>query len=208
MEENWKRLNPEFSCGWMLTLWLWYGTWLVLLVHQLANEFDLCNSRKALTSCQKQLHLVTISDDISVTLGRRLLPTCTQVQVSRASISSLTRPASDSRKNSGWACFRFCFLPASHFTSKRHNYILFTWFAHDGKWSQGIRSWYFGLLMNEAVRFKPDHRRFQTRASPCIARVKFWSVVLIAYTTIWSCGTMGQSPPTVRTTDNLKLDGL
>ena len=38
-------------------------------VHQLANEFDLCNGRKALTSCQKQLQLVAISDDISVTLG-------------------------------------------------------------------------------------------------------------------------------------------
>ena len=25
------------------------------------------------------------------------------------------------------------------------------------------------------------HRRFQTRASPGIARVKFWSIVLIAY---------------------------
>ena len=27
----------------------------------------------------------------------------------------------------------------------------------------------------------PKHRRFQTRASPGIARVKFWSIVLIAY---------------------------
>ena len=40
-----------------------------------------------------------------------------------------------------------------------------------------------------------EHRRFQTRASLGIARVKFWSVVLIAYHLL-SCGTIGQSPPT------------
>ena len=30
-------------------------------------------------------------------------------------------------------------------------------------------------------KYFPNHRRFQTWASPGIARVKFWSVVLIAY---------------------------
>ena len=35
----------------------------------LANEFYLCNGCKALTSCQKQLHLVAISNDILVMLG-------------------------------------------------------------------------------------------------------------------------------------------
>ena len=74
--------------------------YLVLLVHQLANKFDLCNGCKALTSCQKQLYPVAICDDISVTLGGRLLPTCIQVQVNRASISPLKRPTSDSGKNS------------------------------------------------------------------------------------------------------------
>ena len=30
-------------------------------------------------------------------------------------------------------------------------------------------------------KYFPNHRRFQTRASPGIAWVKFWSIVLIAY---------------------------
>ena len=107
---------------------------LLVHVHQSANEIDLCNGRKEL------LHPVTICDDISVTLGGRLLPTHIQVQVNRASISPLTKPTSDSWKNSSWACFQFCLLPAGHFTAKRHDYILVTRLVHDGKWSQGIRS--------------------------------------------------------------------
>ena len=107
------------------------GTRLVLLLHQLANEFDLCNGRKALTSCQKQLHPVAISDDISVMLGGRLLPTRIQVQVNRASISPLTRPTSDKWKNSASACFWFCPFPAGHFNAKGHNYILITWLARE-----------------------------------------------------------------------------
>ena len=37
----------------------------------------------------------------------RLLPTHIQIQITRASISPLTRPTSDIGKDSGWACFRF-----------------------------------------------------------------------------------------------------
>ena len=52
----------------------------------------------------------------------------------------------------------------------------------------------------------PLHRQFQTRASPGIAWVKFWSIVHIAYP-ILSCGTVRQSPPTVRTTDQSTVRG-
>ena len=40
-------------------------------------------------------------------MGGRLLPTHIQIQITKASISPLTRPTSDIRKDSGWACFRF-----------------------------------------------------------------------------------------------------
>ena len=116
----------------------WYGTWLVLLVHQLANEFDLCNGRKALTSCQKQLHPVASNDDISVMLGGRLLPTRIQVQVNRASVSPLTSSTSDMWKNSPSAS-DFVLQPA---IPTRRGII--TFLSHDsrvnGQWSQGIRS--------------------------------------------------------------------
>ena len=45
----------------------------------------MCSGRKALTPCQKQLHLVSICDDILVMLGRQLLLTRIQVQINRAS---------------------------------------------------------------------------------------------------------------------------
>lgn len=42
-----------------------------------------------------------------------------------------------------------------------------------------------------------------------IARVKFWSIVVIAYhyIVLWDNGALGQGRPTVRTTDQSKLDG-
>ena len=93
----------------------------MLLVYQLANEFDLCNSRKALTSCQKQLNPVAISDDISVTLGEQLLPTRIQLQVNRASSSPLTRPTSDRWKipaglASSFVFFQLAYLHSCHMT--------------------------------------------------------------------------------------------
>ena len=118
--EIFPRLNADF-----LIVMVRYS--LVLLVHQLANKFDLCNGCKALTSCQKELHPVAICDHISVTLGGRLLPTRMQVQLNRASISPLTRPASDSGKNSGSACFGFAFSQPA--ISPRRGII--TFLSHD-----------------------------------------------------------------------------
>ena len=37
--------------------------WLVLFVYQLANEVNLCNGHKALTSCQKQVHDSRMHDE-------------------------------------------------------------------------------------------------------------------------------------------------
>ena len=45
--------------------------------------------------------------------------------------------------------------------------------------------------MYTALDHSYTHRRFQTRASPGIAQVKFWSIVCLLLTTILSCGTMG-----------------
>jgi len=36
-------------------------------------------------------------------------------------------------------------------------------------------------MANYSIQHQYSHRRFQTQASPGIARVKFWLIVLIAY---------------------------
>ena len=113
---------------------LWWGiSQLLLLVHQLADEFDLCKGRKALTSCQKQLYPVAICDDISVTLGGWLLPT----QISTSPTGQVSHLWQDLPSTGGkippW-------LASSYFNAKGHNYVLVTWFAREWALEPNIRS--------------------------------------------------------------------
>ena len=73
----------------------------------------------------------------------------------------------------------------------------------------GLRGWplllkYSLISCKELYLMVHAHRQFQTRASPVIA----WVKLCLLLTTILSCGTMGQSPPTVKTTDQSKARWL
>ena len=67
------------------------------LVSTLSTPVDKRVRPTALTSCQKWLHPVTFSDDISVPLGGRLT-------------QDIDKTYTDSGENSGWTCFQFSFF--------------------------------------------------------------------------------------------------
>ena len=81
---------------------LWWGiSQLLLLVHQLADEFDLCKGRKALTAISGRYLWRYLSDVRWVTLANS-----DKYKSNRASISPLTRSTFDRWKNSALACFQ------------------------------------------------------------------------------------------------------
>ena len=91
-----------------------------------------------------------------------------------------------------------------HLNTERQLFFSLQYFGsiHSFSTCPTLWAWSRGLL--SLLKHTSDiHRQFQTRESPGIARVKFWSTVLIAHHYI-VCGTMGQSSQTVRTTDQSK----